>query len=290
MQKINRLYYPLLILFILLFNFEKLYAQNLNDSIQKCSINKAYLNSYWSNTKALVVRPAHWNTGQWIGAGAVAATTAVLFTQDKAIATYFRGLPQGNFEQVNKYFFDPFGKMYYTIPLMGAFYIYGATAKKDKPKVVAMDFVQASIYSGILVTLIKHIGHRHRPYQTDPLNPYLWDGPITDDWSHTSFPSGHTIMAFTFAGVLGTHYKKTIWVPILVYGLATAEAYSRMRADKHWASDVLVGAALGYGIGTFVVNQDRCKIKVLPIVSSNFTGLNFGYSFNKAPASHHLEF
>lgn len=283
MRKFTLTYYPILLLFAFVFNIQVGNAQSQTDSIGKCGVNGAYLKSYWTNTKGLITSPVRWNTGEWIGAGAIVAGTAVLFTQDEAIATYFRGLPKDNFEQANKYFFDPFGKMYYTIPFMGAFYVYGAIAKKDKPKVVAMDFVQASIYSGIVVTLIKHISHRNRPYQTDPLNSHLWDGPITDDWGHTSFPSGHTIMAFTFASVIGTHYKKTIWVPILVYSLAAAEGYSRMRADKHWASDVLVGAALGYGIGSFVVNQDRCKVKVIPIVSSTFTGLNLGYSFNKAP-------
>lgn len=275
--------YQFLVLILFVFILSKVsYAQNSQDSTLKCSVNGPYIKSYWTNAKKLVISPAKWSTGEWITAGAVAATTGILFTQDESIARFFRGLPEGNFEAVNTYFYDPYGKMYYTIPLMGAFYIYGAIAKKDKPKVVAMDFVQASLYSGIVVTLIKHVAHRHRPYQTDPLNSHLWDGPITDNTNHTSFPSGHTIMAFTFASVVGTHYKKTIWVPILVYGLAFAQGYSRMRADKHWASDVLVGAALGYGIGTFVVNQDRCKIKVLPIVSSNMIGLNFGYSFNKA--------
>jgi membrane-associated phospholipid phosphatase len=274
-----RIYLNFLFVFSLLLNAPIL-AQQKNDSI--CRVDKTYLKSYWTNTKGLVTSPARWNTGEWIAAGAVVAGTAVLFTQDEAINNYFTGLPEGNFENWNTYFFDPFGKMYYTIPLMGAFYIYGAAAKKSKPKAVAMDFVQASLYSAVVVTLMKHLSHRHRPYQTDPVNAHLWDGPITEDWGRTSFPSGHTIMAFTFASVVGTHYKKTIWVPIVVYSLAAAEAYSRMRANKHWASDVLVGAALGYGIGTFVVNNSSCNYTLVPIISSTYTGLSFSYSFNRS--------
>ena len=262
----------------------KVNAQISNDSIFKCSVNATYFKSYWTDSKELITSPVRWSTGEWIAAGAVVGTTAILFTQDESITTFFRGLPEGNFEQVNKYFYDPFGKMYYTIPLMGAFYIYGAATHKNKPKAVAMDFVKASLYSGIIVTVLKQATHRHRPYQTTPLNAHIWDGPITDDYlSYTSFASGHTIMAFTFASVIGTHYKKTIWVPILAYGLATLEGYSRMRADKHWASDVFIGASLGYAIGTFVVNQNHCRLKITPILSSNFTGLGFGYSFNTAP-------
>ena len=271
-------------IFFLVLNglFFQLSAQKINDSAD-CKVNKEYISSYWTDAKGLIASPVKWTKGEWIGAGAVVATTAFLFTQDEKITTYFRGLPNDNFDQVNKYFYDPYGKMYYTIPLMGAFYIYGAANHKDKPKVVAMDFVKASVYSGIIVTVIKHVTHRRRPYQTDPLNAHIWEGPIPDSWGHTSFPSGHTIMAFTFASVVGTHYKKTVWVPIVVYSLAGLEGYSRIRSDKHWASDVLVGAALGYAIGKFVVNQDHCKIQVAPIISSNFTGLNFSYSFNSAP-------
>ena len=284
MRNLNFSYKPLFLLLLFLMGFQRI-ATAQSDTTLKCGVNKPYIKSYWTDTKGLVTSPGRWSTGEWIAAGAIVGTTAILFTQDEAIATYFRGLPEGNFEQANKYFYDPFGKMYYTIPLMGAFYIYGAAAHKTKPKVVAMDFVKASLYSGIIVTLIKHTAHRHRPYQTDPLNAHLWDGPATDDWGHTSFASGHTIMAFTFASVLATHYKKTIWVPILSYSLATLEGYSRMRADKHWASDVFVGAALGYAIGTFVVNQDHCRLKVNPVISSTYTGLGFSYTFNTAPKS-----
>jgi len=276
------LYKPLLLLLLFLMVFHRI-ATAQNDSTLKCGVNKTYVKSYWTDTKGLLTSPVKWTTGEWIAAGAMVGTTAILFTQDEAIATYFRGLPDGNFEQINKYFYDPFGKMYYTLPLMGAFYIYGSATHKTKPKVVAMDFVKASFYSGIIVTLIKHTTHRQRPYQTNPLNAHLWDGPVPKSWGHTSFASGHTIMAFTFASVMATHYKETIWVPILSYGLASLEAYSRLRADKHWASDVFVGAALGYAIGTFVVNQDHCKLQINPIISSTYTGLGFSYTFNSAP-------
>jgi len=288
MNAIKPLYKPLFLLLLFLWAFNGIHAQKQNDTLH-CGVNKSYIKSYCTDAKGLITSPIHWSTGEWVAAGGVVATTAILFTQDENIATYFQGLPEGNFEQTNKYFYDPFGKMYYTIPLMGAFYIYGAATHKTKPKVVAMDFVKASLYSGIIVTVIKHAAHRHRPYQTDPLNSHLWDGPSTDDWGHTSFASGHTIMAFTFASVIGTHYKETIWVPILTYGLATLEGYSRMRADKHWASDVFVGAALGYAIGTFVVNQDHCKLKVSPMMGSNYMGLGFSYSFNKAPTKLSLQ-
>jgi len=264
----------IIFIFILFFSFLK--SQNISDSV-KCRVDKEYFKSLATDLPALIASPVKWSKKEWIGAATVIGVSSVLYSQDKQIADFWQRNRTDELDKANEYFFDPFGKMYYTIPLMGAFYIYGSAANKNKPKIVAMDFVQASLYSGVIVTVIKHVAHRQRPFQTNPHNPYLWDGPNTDNWGHTSFPSGHTIMTFTFAAVLATHYNDNLWVPITVYSLATLEGMARMYDDKHWSSDVFVGAALGYAIGTFVVNRNHCKLTTIPIFSSNFTGLSFYY-------------
>ncbi len=250
---------------------------NSADTITNCRVDAKYFKELATDFPSLIISPVKWSGGEWIAAGAVLGAGAFLYTQDKAIAEFWQNNRTEALDEVDKYFFDPYGKMYYTAPLMGGLYLYGAFAKDNKSKRVAMDFVQATLYSSIVVTLIKHVGHRHRPYQTDPLNPYLWDGPITDDWHHTSFPSGHTITAFTFAAVVGTHYKETIWVPVVAYSLAVLEGASRMYSNKHWSTDVLIGGALGYAIGTFVVNRNQYRLKAMPIVSSNYMGIGFSY-------------
>jgi len=267
----------LLLILLITININTSWSQTTPSDSNNCKVDKVYLKILATDFTPLIISPIHWSKGEWIGAGAVFSSAAILYTQDKAIADFWLRNQTDALDKANKYFFDPFGKMYYTIPLMGAFYIYGATTNNNKPKRVAMDFVQASLYSGVIVTVIKHLAHRNRPYQTTPHNPYLWDGPATDDWSHTSFPSGHTIMTFTFAAVVSTHYKDKLWVPITMYTLATMEGLARMYDDKHWSTDVLIGGAMGYAIGTFVVNRNHCKLTTIPIISSNFTGLSFAY-------------
>ncbi len=264
----------LFIFFALLLSFQTIWAQ---DSLN-CKVNKAYIYSLGKDVKPLIISPTKWGKGEWIAAGTVIGAGAILYSQDKQIAEFWQSNQSDALDKADEYFFDPFGKMYYTIPLMGAFYIYGATTQNNKPKRVAMDFVQASLYSGVIVTVMKNLAHRARPYQTAPLNPYIWDGPFTKNSGYTSFPSGHTIMAFTFAAVVGTHYKKTVWVPILVYSLATLEGVSRMYSNNHWSTDVLIGGTMGYAIGTFVVNRNHCRLTTLPIISSNYTGLSFNYA------------
>lgn len=61
---------------------------------------------------------------------------------------------------------------------------------------------------------------------------------------HASFPSGHAAYLFSVAG--GVDALTDGWLPsAAAYGLAGISAYGRLYADRHWASDVVVGAVLG---------------------------------------------
>lgn len=61
-----------------------------------------------------------------------------------------------------------------------------------------------------------------------------------------SFPSGHTAQAFAAATFLSEEYKsKFKWMPYLAYGIASSVGMFRMANNKHYISDVLVGAGLG---------------------------------------------
>lgn len=61
-----------------------------------------------------------------------------------------------------------------------------------------------------------------------------------------SFPSGHTATAFFGARMLDRAYgKKSPAIAITGYALATATAALRVANNKHWVSDVAMGAAIG---------------------------------------------
>lgn len=70
-------------------------------------------------------------------------------------------------------------------------------------------------------------------------------------WNDGSFPSNHAVLAWSIAGVLGSAYPG--WLSRLtVYSLATAVSVSRVTANEHFPSDVLVGSATGWLIGHYV--------------------------------------
>jgi membrane-associated phospholipid phosphatase len=74
-------------------------------------------------------------------------------------------------------------------------------------------------------------------------------------YTFDAFPSGHTATAFSIAAVFASQYNETKVVPILFYSGATLVGISRLTEHEHWASDVFVGALLGYLSGKQVVNH-----------------------------------
>jgi len=61
-----------------------------------------------------------------------------------------------------------------------------------------------------------------------------------------SFPSGHTAQAFLAATFLHKEFgHKSIWYSVGGYTMATMVGTCRMMSNRHWASDVLVGAGIG---------------------------------------------
>ena len=49
---------------------------------------------------------------------------------------------------------------------------------------------------------------------------------------------------------------------VIGYSAATFISFSRLRANKHWASDVTAGATLGYIVGSSVSRRTRTSIRL----------------------------
>jgi hypothetical protein len=68
-----------------------------------------------------------------------------------------------------------------------------------------------------------------------------------DGSAHNSFPSGHTTQAFAAATFLSEEYKDTYrWMPYASYSVASSVGLMRVANNRHYISDVLVGAGLGF--------------------------------------------
>lgn len=106
------------------------------------------------------------------------------------------------------------------------------------------------------------------------LRPDAWDGtgPRGALDSRVSFWSGHTSSTFSAAVAAGTiaklrGYPEWPWVLGVGVAGAAATGYLRMAGDRHWATDVLAGAAFGSAVGVAVplLHQDpNARVRLLP--------------------------
>lgn len=121
--------------------------------------------------------------------------------------------------------------------LAGILLLYGGAHRY-----AAVSIAGAASLAGVAVfKALKTVSRRPRPCQ---LLPHCWSKVLPPD--RFSFPSGHTMTAFSIAWVVSYFYP-TIEAPL--YFLAYSIAFSRIVLGMHFLSDVLAGMILGSGLG-----------------------------------------
>ena len=88
---------------------------------------------------------------------------------------------------------------------------------------------------------LKRLSQRPRPCQ---IEPHCWSKVLPPD--QFSFPSGHTMTAFSIALVVSYFYPSLEGV---LFFLALSIAVSRIVLGMHFLSDVLAGVVLGVALG-----------------------------------------
>lgn len=123
-------------------------------------------------------------------------------------------------------------------------YVVGRVSRHAGVTAAGADLVDAQIVNGIVTQAIKAATNRTRP----------------DGGSH-AFPSGHTSATFATAEVIREHYGWKWGVP--AYAVGGYVSVSRMVDNKHWASDVIFGTAIGLVSGraaSFGHRQERVSV------------------------------
>lgn len=157
---------------------------------------------------------------------------------------------------------------FYEVYTLAGMAVFGSVFNKQKMKTTTVIATQAYLTAGAIQFVFKFLTGRQRPIYNDPNtaeNEPSFHGPffqfkkqggqkITKN-AYSSFPSGHTTAAFAAATVFALEYRNKPLIPILSYTAATLIGLSRLTENKHWPTDILFGAALGYLSGKQVVNN-----------------------------------
>lgn len=141
--------------------------------------------------------------------------------------THFRSLRNDYLPQFNRHIDDYM--QYAPAAVMLGMKAMGVESRSSWSRMLASDAFSALIMSGVVNTL-KRTTNVTRP----------------DGSNNHSFPSGHTATAFMTATMLAKEYgHKSPWIGIGAYSVASATGLMRMANNKHWLSDVMMGAGIG---------------------------------------------
>ncbi|MFT5784235.1 MAG: hypothetical protein ACI9JE_001558, partial [Candidatus Krumholzibacteriia bacterium] len=165
-------------------------------------------------------------SGWWLLTGA-ALTIGVHQFEDPAGAA--RSLSQPGLDAASD-FGNIWGDILVQAPLALGTWGLGGMTDNEGMQGLGFDLSRGLLESYLTVAILKRTFPRTRP-----------------NGEQYSFPSGHTAAAFTTAGVVSRRYGG--WVGGVTIGLGVLTAMGRMEDMKHYASDVVAGATIGWIIG-----------------------------------------
>jgi len=243
-----------------------------NNNIEKEAYNKntqftfsSYFILLGSDLKQEITTPFHFKKRDWLRVAEIGLTMAALSFADEPVQRFGLKLRDSSSTVRNvSHYITNFGGNYETFTLL-ALGAYSFTFKNKKLQTTTLLATQAYLTGGIMERFLKSLFGRQRPYYYNPnaveAEP-TFHGPlfhggrdINGNKLSNSFPSGHATVAFAAATVFALEYKDKPLIPILSYSVATLIGLSRITENKHWTTDVFMGAVLGYYTGKQVVNN-----------------------------------
>ena len=161
---------------------------------------------------------------------------------------------------------DKLGNGFVLAGITGVLLATSYSGENQKFRAMSFSLAQGFIMTETIVHSVKLATDRNRP----------------NGENDHSFPSGHTSSLFTYATVISHYYGRKAGIP--AYSVATLVGLSRIEKHKHYVSDVVAGAALGYLIGRTVVKvTDRRatskKMTISPVIGDETTGVSVRWTW-----------
>ncbi len=202
---------------------------------------------------ALIKSPLKWDSTAFFVLPSIALGVYFLMIIDKPITRSLSG---------NKKYSDSFlveaSEIYgrnRTSELSAAGFAIAGLALNEKNLIrIGLEIYESYYFTNNINSVIKRLFGRARPYE-DKGN-YHFDPFNKKNNPRNSLPSGHAALSFSLSTVIASHLDNT-YLKALAYTPAVLTCLSRVYQNQHWASDVFLGAAVGYFIGSFVTERHK---------------------------------
>lgn len=205
-----------------------------------------------ANTNATQRQPL---PDRWLLLGAVLGS-ATLFTMDDDLRDWFTDPALQDSRSVD---FVARGAShlggYAPLVASGGLFMLGALVGSEDVSDPALHVFGGILSATVATTVVKGVFGRARPTDSeDPVHEFGFGRGFRDGHPFRSFPSGHATTAFAMASALSAEAAQRWpgaypYVKWSAYSLATVTGLSRLYDNKHWASDVFLGAGIGLVLG-----------------------------------------
>lgn len=263
----------ILLIFFCLPNQKLLLA---DEDSSKDKLNREFLTNFSHDFLKTFTSPKNWDDKDILALSGIIGGGILLYSLDKDIHDWFQGNRTSSSDDLFK-LIQRAGNGGFLLGLMTALYVSGEITDNNSLRKTALLSLESWVTSGVLVLGLKFLTGRARPKtgSKDDFHPFSFKG-------YLSFPAGHSCSAFAVATSIADQSRETS-IDILAYSLATLVTVSRVHNNKHWASDVFIGSALGYLIAKKISSLDRnrhsAKIRVDVQVSPQKQALSLNLSF-----------
>ncbi len=122
----------------------------------------------------------------------------------------------------------------------------GLILNDEKLSGTSFTAIESVIVAGTATGILKHVFGRGRPEINKEENddPYKFKpfGTLSNS-DHDSLPSGHSAIAWAMVTPFAEQYSRYLYI------LPASVSFARIYKNRHWTSDVLVGAGIGFLTG-----------------------------------------
>lgn len=151
--------------------------------------------------------------------------------------------------------------------IAGAVYGSGVLADSPEWREKGEMLGEAALLADATSLVLKQAIGRGRPFAANDKGSFR---PFQFKSDYDSLPSMHAASSFAMASVLSST-TENLGYRLLYYTVATFVGFSRIYEDKHWASDIILGAAVGELCGRIVTNyhDSHRKMAIVPVFNGS---------------------